>query len=173
MASLTTAKGLRYPAGTTGVPPDVVGDIRNLAQDVDPQLATVGGWLPAFGGGAGAALGANSVTDGQYTLVGKSLQLRGRILFGSSASFGAGTATISGFPNGLTIDQFHNTGYGYYQSGSTYVPCAFTYLDGANMAIRPHISGGSGSTSTLGAGFNIGTPTQSSVLIFTFDLTVA
>lgn len=141
-------------------------DMFDLEQAFDQGSA-----YPGIGGGGGATLGANGFGDGTFFRVGKHTTIKGRLVFGSSASFGGGTATVNGL--GITIDTAHSTGYGAFvpTSGSP-VPVVFTPMDGANMVIRPVMGNGSAAT-YLGVGFNLGTPPQSSVLLFTLDLTGA
>jgi hypothetical protein len=163
----TSAVALPYPAASD--PPDGPGAIYNLATTLDGLLGAKT-FAPVIAGGGGAALGTSGGSDGSYIRVGKHVTAKGRLLFGSGASFGTGTATVSNLP--ASIDTNHSTGYGWFQSGGTSVPCMFTPADSANMAIRP-IIGGSGSFSTLGTASAIGTPAQSSALIFTLDLLLA
>lgn len=60
MASTPTPnEALRYPAGTPGVPPDVAGDIKNLALDADGKIHEVRGIAEA----GGAASTVTSLTS--------------------------------------------------------------------------------------------------------------
>lgn len=165
----TPKLALPYPDG--GDPPDVPGDMYNLALALENAIAG-GVWGPTLGGGNGATLGSSPGYDGTYSLFGKHVVAKGRLVFGSSASFGTGTATISSLPG--TIDTAHSSGYGMFlpPSGDP-VPVFFNAIDGANLAIRPVKSSTPGSVAGLGIAFNIGTPAQSSQLIFTLDLTLA
>lgn len=165
----TTPKlGLRYPSASDA--PDGPGAFFNLATDVENTLGG-GSWAPRLGG-SGATMGGNAGSDGTFFASGKHVTAKGRIVFGSSASFGGGVATVTSLPN--TIDVSHSTGYGFYlpTSGNP-VPVFFVGVDGANLAIRPVQGSGAGSPTTLGLGFNLGTPPQSSQMIFTLDLTLA
>lgn len=158
---------LPYPAATAA--PDVPGDVFALANSLDGILGG-GIWVPALGGGFGAAIGANPATGGRFLAIGKHVTAKGYIAFGAGASFGTGTATLTGLP--VTMNTDLSNGYGWYQNGGTLIPVHFTPLDGANLAIRPVVSNGT-SVALLGTGPNIGTPPQSSVLRFALDLVSA
>lgn len=169
MPGTTPNLAFRYPLATEA--PDGPGGMLALATDVDNALKGVN-WFPSLGGGSGATVGSGGGSDGKYTQIGKHVSAKGRLLFGSSASFGAGTATVSNLPG--PIDTQHSTGYGFYipTSGNP-IPVFLTPFDGANMVIRPVQSSTAGSVSSLAIASTIGTPAQSAVLLFTLDLVLS
>jgi hypothetical protein len=169
MPGTTSNNGFRYPLATEA--PDGPGAILALASDLDASFIVAGTWTPTLGGGSGAAIGANPVVYGNYFRIGKSVQARGRIIFGSSASFGTGAATISGFPAVIDVSRNTSSGYGMFVNGVNTTPVVLQVADGSNMQIRTLVSQAAGSNVSGGYGYALGTPPQSSELRFVLDLT--
>lgn len=167
----TTNLAIPYPSAT--VPPDVPGDIYKAVKRIDDLAAGVW-WAPQLGGGGGATIGANAVSEGYYFLSGKHLIAKGHIGFGSSASFGSNAAVIAGLPVG-TINMVLSTGHGFYKTpGGALAPVSFTAANGTSMYIRPYTTGSAaGQITNLGVAFDLGTPPQQSELIFTLELLLA
>lgn len=63
----TTSRGYRYPAGTTNVPPDVRGDIQNLATDLNTDVGNVSSAANHGGTDTGWSLSAISLLSGWDT----------------------------------------------------------------------------------------------------------
>lgn len=165
MPGTTPNNGFRIPLATE--PPDAPGQILQLATDLDNALVLAGTWIPQLGGGSGATVGANAIAEGSFTRIGKHVAAKGRLVFGSTASFGSGAATIAGLPN--TMVAARSAGHGHYVSGTSIIPVTFLAVDGANFQIRP-LQGNTGNA-TGSYAFSLGTPAQSTELRFAFDMT--
>jgi hypothetical protein len=168
MPGTTPNNGFRYPLSTEAA--DGSGGMLALATDLDNAFIVASTWTPAIGGGSGAAIGANPVVYGNYFRIGKYVQARGRIIFGSSASFGTGAATVTGFPATIDTARATSSGYGTFINGTTTYPVSFQIADGSNMQIRVPQGASTGNISA-GYAFALGAPAQSTELRFVLDLT--
>lgn len=167
----TTNNLFRTPSGAVGEAPDGPGGMATLADDID-ALIQQGNWYPTIGGSA-AAPGANFAQNGKYFRVGKHISAKGRIVFGSSATWGTGTPVIAGMPiPSGGMDQNLSNGYGTFQG----IPVILTPVDATYMSIRVMQSAGAaaGTNTNLGtaAAQSLGTPPQSSILRVTLDITL-
>jgi hypothetical protein len=168
----TPNNAFRVPGPTDA--PDGPGAIFNLATDVDNLIVSAGLWTPALGGGSGASIGTGGTVSGKYLRIGKHINAKGRIVFGTGASFGAGNATIAGLPG--SIDSTLSSGYGTYYTTAAPTfgnPVLFSGTDGANLVIRAIVSQPSGSLTNFAGGSSLGTPAANSMLIFALDLVLA
>jgi hypothetical protein len=157
---------LRYPGPTD--PPDGAGAVANLAADLDALLG--GQSAPPAIGGTGANVGTSGGSDGSCLKIGKFGIWRGKLTFGSSASWGTTVTKLAGFPIG--IDPGRSSGIAFWQKadGSYLVPFLLVGVDAATMQLRTISGNGTGQFSNLGFPSQIGNPDQSSTLTVIGDL---
>lgn len=92
----TTSRGYHYPA--PGDAPNGPLQIGQLAQDVDDDLAGLGAWTAYStlwtATGVDPSIG-NGTRAGRYRLLGKECLYTGRIIMGSTTTYGSGVWLIS------------------------------------------------------------------------------
>jgi hypothetical protein len=101
----------------------------NWDTQLDADMASLEGFLnqgtyvPAIGG-TGFTTGTSGGTNGYWTRLGQRVTYNGRILFGSSSSWGTGQPAITGLTNGGNVDQTLSFGTGLYlrASGQPAIP---------------------------------------------------
>jgi hypothetical protein len=163
----TPVLGLPYPAAS--VPPDIPGDIYNLAVGLENGPLAQGVFGPGFGG-TGATLGATGGTSGYYVRTGKRMTYFGRLLFGSSASWGTGSAVVTGLNLAGDFNTSIVDGTGWFDCGpngganaNQRINIKLTPLNGSQFYI--HVA----NTSPLGSAFSLPGPAQSAELHFKID----
>jgi hypothetical protein len=148
----STSNGFRYPAAT--VPPDIPGDIYNLATDVN-NYVTSATWTPAYGGDSGATLGSGGSTKGTVFRSGKLITYVGRVAFGAGGVFGGAVLTSINQFGALDLDLSFGEGW--------YHPDAASSIAAQDIRILPRAASDFAVT-TRGSGLpglnTLGTPHQ-------------
>lgn len=94
MAGTTTNHAIRYPTSGDNVAP-LATHFENLADDVDTLLGAWAAYTPAWTGSTGNPSLGNGTLTGRYCRIGDLVVCQGRLIAGSTTTFGSGTYSIS------------------------------------------------------------------------------
>lgn len=99
----TTSRGYRYPAGTANIPPDVRGDLQNLATDVNTDVGAVSTLAGNGGTDTGWSLSGISLSSGWDTKTDPNGNTSGTLTGGVRKIGSMVTLSFRGSRNGGTV----------------------------------------------------------------------